>query len=403
MSIELSERNLRLEHKEAVCRIKESELMGRIRELFANDPLFQIYNTHKNHVDFLDIVEDATYFGQIVVEWQPSEDVIEDWIKDVLNKGQNTGYDDKPLDFTTWCAYEVYERQPDFGLDNLHYTANLIIEKMRSGDNEDLRSIAKKIESYDMVDAMQAYYDMIDAMQAYDVIFVELEVIKPELRANLLLGTKTEIDNDFDSIPQMIEALFEDKTAKRMLDDNKLLSRNMDNALSQFMESSGFSLADAMTSEKTNSISTAKTRTEIENYPTNYQGCLTVLLKAKPDTLFEILTSPSIKINSSATVGLYSPLQGSGSQMGIDVQPDGVTIPNLIYDVEIEDSSRSITVDKVFSMTSRCWQKDAVVGVQEQPDPKLLTPKIENIGAYVALIQERMTAREKESEEIAPR
>lgn len=132
---------------------------------------------------------------------------------------------------------------------------------------------------------------------------------------------------------------------------------------------------------------------ELDNQTYSW-GCLTVLAEVSMKDFIEMMKPGSeITMPCDAHVGIYSPWDGSGSILGIQLAKNLVFSREDIYDIQIEGARPDFgfTVDGTYGLTSGCWKAPASI-TAPAPERKAALDSLISDAAQRAATQERPAA-----------
>lgn len=394
---------------EAERAAKAAEVASHVDEMFADDENFSAIDTPENRKDFLKHVLDATFYGEVRVEYHANEEQVQEWLdetikitdanrdnpewlKSLLTERNGDLSGQEPMKFKEWLTLERLWEEDLFGQD-IYETAHAIADSIEAGGNKELARFIGEMDTSDLV----------AALEDYGVIFKEVDIIEPNVKANVLFATPDEMNHEFLNIPYLADALEKEYEARNFIDDPELANAMMHNALNYLATSQDTNLAEIMDPDQDIPDGLKKfadsVREEMDNRGGGYGHLLTALARTSPEELYKMFISPSLHINRDAVLGLYEPSAGTGSVLGIELGKDGANIPTgLIYDIEIEDGGRRQTLDNVYGMASSAWREGAITGCE-----RLAEAKPGGVEEFAALVQKRMEIREAAADDdIAP-
>lgn len=213
----------------------------------------------------------------------------------------------------------------------------------------------------------------------YHGISYDLTEFVGNYKINLILGSDEEMRYDFGSISRY----FTEKTAE----DASATERFKDNALSYLIEQCGYDVrtvlryalkyySDAKSIKNIQDKFLYSVVEELGDTSPDYSIALTLLIRITGKNLFNLIDAiknkkDSIKFSPNTTLGLYDYYQGTGSQLGIELDRDVIFPASFIRVLQLEGAGREqnegCTIDSSYGLIGSVWKENCCTIIKNDP------------------------------------
>lgn len=213
----------------------------------------------------------------------------------------------------------------------------------------------------------------------YNGISFDLTEFMGDYKINLILGSDEEMRYDFGSITRY----FAEKTAE----DASATERFKNNALSYLIEQCGYDVRtvlryalkyynDAKSIKNIQDKFLYSVVEELGDTLPDYNIALTFLIRITGKNLFNLINAiknkkDSIKFSPNTTLGLYDHYQGTGSQLGIELDRDVIFPASFIRVLQLEGAGRKqnkgCTIDSSYGLIGSVWKPDCCTIIKNDP------------------------------------
>lgn len=362
---------------------------GYALETLQNDPVINVANaaSEKKTELFINAPDNIERYKNLLRE------VVEQYTNDRTIVIEPTGYDDYFDAETVLKWYNQYcELSDKNGISFENFILSAIVDDengyyfRNSADYEEdyiLKHIESAIQS-EQPDLALIYEARQEEMSPYEILEeggLQGETINHEAflrndyHINLMFATPKEKNYDMGAIPTMFY-----ESADRSADFDYFT----DNALTYLIHQQGYTLADVYEGmvhpEKVAENKFLKSVVEeIDNFPSYSMAELTALISLNGKDLVDTLDAIAngrdyIKLSKETMIGLYNEWQGTGSQLGIELEKDAIIPTSMVRNVQFEGEhctkvheNNGWSVDDVYGLIGTCWTQGSVTLSTEEP------------------------------------
>lgn len=364
-------------------------LKGYALETLQNDRVINVANAaaEKKNELFINDPENIERYKSLLRE------VIDQYTDDRNIVIEPTGYDDYFSSETVLKWYNQYCEIPDKnGISFENFILSAIIDDengffFRNSAEYEEDYILKHIESAiqnEQPDLALIYEARQEEMSPYEILeegglqgeTINLEAfLRNNYHINLMFTTPKEQNYDMGAIPTMFY-----ESAEKSADFDYFT----DNALTYLIHQQGYTLADVYEGmvhpEKVDENKFLKSVVEeIDNFPWYSMAELTALISLSGKDLVDTLDAIAngrdyIKLSKETMIGLYNEWQGTGSQLGIELEKDAIIPTSMVRNVQFEGEhctkvheNNGYSVDDVYGLIGTCWTQGSATLSTEEP------------------------------------
>jgi hypothetical protein len=364
-------------------------LKGYALETLQNDPVINVANAaaEKSTELFINDPDNIERYKSLLRE------VIDQCTDDQTIIIEPTGYDDYFDAETVLKWYNQYcELSDKDGISFDSFILSAIIDDengyfFRNSAEYEEDYIMQKIESAiqseqpDLAPIFEARKEEMSTCEILEEGGLQSETINHEAflsnnyHINLMFATPKEQNYDMGAIPTMFY-----ESAEKSADFDYFT----DNALTYLIHQQGYTLADVYEGmvhpKKVEDKKFLKSVVEeIDNFPWYSMAELTALISLSGKDLIDTLDAIAngrdyIKLSKETMIGLYNEWQGTGSQLGIELEKDAIIPTNMVRNVQFEGErytkvheNNGYSVDDVYGLIGRCWTQGKAGLASEEP------------------------------------
>lgn len=364
------------------------EVLGRIVEDFRQNES-EMTDTEKEELlkKFIKGVKDQFWNNKTTFYMELTENMLSRWIGNQFDEDS----EHYSSSFESFASFDQAENGNEFALIE-HHDSN--IDEAYRGVKEALKNTKFGENFCDYLND-EGQDDFSDAI--YELIELEISIDEKNIKANILLKIGNEMNYEFTNT----EIYYDPE--KCNITDECILH----NSITWLLKSQGYTVADLYSEKSTPFLNSL--RQELDN-TLSQENVLTFLWNPTLSNLEELLVSKKDKnfeVGIQAMIGLYSPSQGSGSVLEIELEKPLVFNKEMIYDIQIEGADREYgmrygyNVNSVYGISGDAWQK--CVSPTEKEIVKIDSDFVKKCFHDITVeVQKREDQKEKEHREMYP-
>lgn len=236
-------------------------------------------------------------------------------------------------------------------------------------ENTMMNALREKLELMDCDLSKFSTWDVLYDLYSEGFIkkdYCEDQIISnTQLRYNITLATKNELN--FDSTVEVLADMLDEELPPSGREE---LGRLLDNGLVWLISQQGYRPEDIFDPEVAKRSPFIRSVCEELNESGGGTPFLTLLAGSDPNTMLELVHNDdkTVTFPTSTVLGLFSGSSGGGSILGIDLEKPLVVPKDLIFDIEIEGSSKryrsGYTVDETYGLARDAWDAKPNVGTE---------------------------------------
>jgi hypothetical protein len=303
-----------------------------------------------------DCIEEYCRDGYYTIYWDYRDEVSPDTI--------NKAFFDYVDDDNGYCNFEDYLDSTVFDEWSLWDYEHYLIEEIESDANNSDDFIQEILQN--IIDNGTIWDYLYEC--GYQGLKYDIHDIVNDVKVNLLLATKSELNYDLSPISRVYIEKIDNAEWRNLYKDNAL--QYLIRQQGYFTKAEDF-LTDAMEHETSKFLKSVDW--ELNNAYVGDCHCLTVLISADLDTLNDLAdilskketAKKKITVTKDCEIGLLAPFIGGGSTLEIQLEKDFEFPADMLYDVQIEHRGHYsgihgfYTVDDIYCLCGECWRATA--------------------------------------------